>query len=612
MRNEVVSLKKAMSDHAIDIYIVPTADEHQSEYIPEFYKFRAYLSGFTGSAGTLVVTQDESLLWTDGRYFIQAEKQLEGSDILLMRSGEKDVPTIEEYITDHLKEGQNIGVDFSLISCDFGKKLQNIAKSKNGQLLDKDLSVQVWQNHPAMEISKIQRLGLFYTGRRVQEKLEMIRQVMKEEQAEVHVINSLDDIAWIFNLRGKDVAYNPVFYSYAVLTMTQAVLFVKEYALEESIQELLAEEQVTVMPYEAFYDYLKNEIMDKKVLLDPAKCNYRMTAILEKTNQFTEKDNPSTLMKAMKTSVEAHNISAAHQQDGLVMIKYIYWIKKQIADGKKLTEYNAAKKLDEMRLSQKECLDLSFDTIAAYGPNAAMCHYSPSKQDSAMIEPEGFLLVDSGGQYLKGTTDITRTIAVGPLTHKQKEHYTLVLQGHIRLSMARFPEGTCGANLDVLARGPLWSRGLDYNHGTGHGVGAYLNVHEGPTRIYWKLAPEHAKIIPLKPGMLMSNEPGLYLQDQYGIRIENLILTKKTEEFGIKGFLEFETMTRAPYERDAILPELLADEELAWLNEYHRYLFEVNSKFLTKEERTWLRSVTDPLSKPEKECYNQDIMDILE
>lgn len=605
MRNEMIQLKKEMKKQGIAMYLVPTGDEHRSEYVPEFYKFRAYLSGFTGSAGTLLVTDEECLLWTDGRYFIQAEKQLQNSGIVLMKSGEKGVPTLEEYVSLHVKEGDVIGVNMALISCSFGKELAEIVEKQQARLEDVDFANLVWKNRPAMQVSKVERLGPFYTGRRVQEKLEMVRESMKKEGADVHVISSLDDIAWLYNLRGKDIPYNPVFYAYTVIEPDRALLFAKPYAIDENLMETLQDEKIEVLEYDDFYEYIEKNIADKQVLLDSTRCNYRIYDLLGTKNEIIEKENPTVLMKSIKTAVESHNISVAHQQDGLIMIKFIYWIKKQIADGVAVTEYEAAEYLDKLRLAGRECVDLSFDTIAAYGPNAAMCHYSPSENDSAKIEPEGFLLVDSGGQYLKGTTDITRTIAVGPLTKKQKEHYTLVLQGHIRMSMARFPEGVCGANLDILARGPLWSKGLDFNHGTGHGVGYYLNVHEGPNNIHWNLQRKTAKTIPLQPGMLTSNEPGLYLEGQYGIRIENLLLTKKVEEFGIKGFLEFETVTRAPYERDAILPEFLSDEELNWLNEYHRQLFEVYSKNLTEEERVWFRGVTEPLLKAEKECYNQ-------
>lgn len=606
MKKEIISLRKAMKKHGLHMYLVPTGDKHQSEYVPEFYKFRDFLSGFTGSAGTLLVTEEECLLWTDGRYFIQAEKQLAGSDIKLMKSGEPIVPTVLEYIEKYSFDGCVFGVNEALISCTFGRKLYQIMTEKNGILLDIDLMNEVWgTKRPAMRVGKIHRLGLFFTGRRVQEKLEMVRESMEKAGADVHVLSSLDDIAWLYNLRGNDIPYNPVFYAYTIITKDAASLFVNGRTMDEELLELLQDEKVQVYDYHDFYEYVEKNIVNHQVLLDSEKCNYKIYDLLTEKNNLIEDTNPTLLMKAVKTAVEAHNIEEAHKQDGLVMVRFIYWIKEQIANGAKLTEYDALQHLDELRLSERECKDLSFDTIAAYGENAAMCHYSPEKETASVIESEGFLLVDSGGQYEKGTTDITRTIAVGPLTKRQKEHYTYVLQGHIRLAMARFPKGVSGANLDILARGPLWSHGLDYNHGTGHGVGYYLNVHEGPNNINWN-TKRIGNTVPLEVGMLTSDEPGLYLEGEYGIRIENLLLVKKVEEFGMNGFLEFDTVTKAPYERGAILPELLSDEELSWLNSYHKQIFDLYAKKLSQDERNWLSAVTAPLLKSSKECYNQE------
>lgn len=601
MRKEITLLQERMRKYGIHMYLVPTGDEHQSEYVPEYYEFRAYLSGFTGSAGTLLVTEEKCLLWTDGRYFIQAEKQLENTGIILMRSGEKGVDTIEEYISSHIKEREVLGFNGTMFSLEQARRLVKAAENAGASVCDMDLSEEVWENHPAIAVGKIKSLGLDYTGREVKEKLEMIRTAMKKVGADMHIVSSLDDIAWIFNLRGRDIPYNPVFYSYAIISGESAALFVKYRAVDEELQITLQKEKVEVLDYFQFFEYLKNNCIGKKILLDPSRNSYRTYCLLKSNNEIIEKESPSILMKAIKTKTEVANLKASHESDGLIMTKFIYWIKKKMEEETPVTEYEAAEYLDHLRLLQEECLDLSFDTIAAYGENAAMCHYSPDKNNPVYLKKEGFLLVDSGGQYLNGTTDITRTIAVGTLTKEQKEHYTLVLQGHIRLSMARFPEGVCGANLDILARGPLWNRGLDFNHGTGHGVGYYLNVHEGPNNIHWNIQRKNAKSVPLKPGMLTSNEPGLYLQDQYGIRIENLMLTKAVKDLKTEGFLEFETVTKAPYEREAIIPEMLSEEELNWLNQYHQQLFELYSKSLTQAECNWLRGVTEPLLKAKKE-----------
>lgn len=592
MKKEILLIQNEMKKNGITMYIVPTADEHQSEYVCEYYKFREYLSGFTGSAGTLLITEEECLLWTDGRYFVQAAKELENSGIILMKSGEKDVPTIAEYISSNIKHGNVLGFDGALISQAQSKIFIKCAEKKGASILDISLTDQVWIKRPAISCGKIMRLGLFYTGRRVQEKLEMIREYMKKQDAEVHVISALDDIAWIFNLRGRDIPYNPVFYSYAVITMEQVILFLKQGSANDEILDILQEENIEVHNYYDFFDYLNKEITGKKILLDKLKSSYKTCSILSEKNELVFDENPSTFLKAIKTTAECENLKVAHEIDGLIMCKFIYWIKKQIKEGALVTECDAADYLDRLRLNHRDCLDLSFDTIAAYGANGAMCHYSPDRNNPVVLKPEGFFLVDCGGQYLKGTTDITRTIALGELTKRQKKHYTLVLKGHIRLAMARFPEGVCGANLDVLARGPLWNEGLDFNHGTGHGVGYYLNVHEGPNNIHWNLHRKNWKMVPLKPGMLTSNEPGLYLEDEYGIRLENLILTKKAEGFGMNDFLEFETVTKVVFERDAILPELLSIEEKGWLNAYHQSIFELYAKKMSEEERKWLRAVT--------------------
>lgn len=601
MKQEIKTLQKVMKNHGLTMYMVPTSDEHQSEYIPEYYKFRAYLTGFTGSAGTLLVTQEECLLWTDGRYFIQAEKQLENTGIILMRSGEKNVPTISEYISSHINEQDRLGFDASLFGYEQMRDLLEVVERAGADYMDLGLTNEVWTNHPALQIGKIKKLGIQYTGNTTESKIEKIKNEMIRLVADVHIISSLDDIAWIFNLRGCDIPYNPVFYSYAVISAEKTVLYVKKKAMIDEIRRDLENQRIIIADYDQFFEDLAAHYSNKRILLDTAKTSYRTYDVLKKNNQIVEHDNPSALMKALKTEEECTNIIKAHITDGFLVTRFIYWLKKQIADGVIVTECEAADYLDRLRLEHDDCCDLSFDTIAAYGKNAAMCHYSPDRKHPVRIENQGFLLVDSGGQYLEGTTDVTRTIAVGSLTKEQKEHYTLVLQGHIRLSMVKFPVGVCGANLDILARGPLWNRGLDFNHGTGHGVGYYLNVHEGPNNIHWNLQRKTAKTTPLQPGMLTSNEPGLYLQDQYGIRIENLILTKKVDEGQENGFLEFLTVTKVPYEREAVIAEMLSDEELAWFNAYHAEVYELFAQKLSKEERIWLKAVTEPLSKNTKQ-----------
>ena len=593
MKKEIVLLQNEMKKHGITMYLVPTGDEHQSEYVPEYYKFREYLSGFTGSAGSLLVTNEEALLWTDGRYFVQAEKELENSGIILMKSGEKGVPTMAEYISLKIECGNILGFHGALFSYEQSMYLIGCVKGKGALVLDIDLACKVWNNSPAMDCSKIKRLESCYTGCSVQEKLKQIREKMKQRNTDIHVVSSLDDIAWIFNLRGNDIPYNPVFYSYAVITMEQTILFVKPFTVSDDLTEWLKQEQIELRDYIDFFDYLKNEICSRKVLLDKMRSSYKTCSILMEKNELFFEENPSVLLNSVKNEVECANLTAAHETDGLVMCRFIYWIKKKIKEGAAVTEWEAAEYLDKMRLEAEGCLDLSFDTIAAYGSNAAMCHYAPSRENPVYLKPEGFFLVDAGGQYLKGTTDVTRTIVLGELSQEQKLHYTLVLQGNIRLAMAHFPEGICGANLDILARGPLWQYGLDFNHGTGHGVGYCLNVHEGPNNIHWNLQRKNAKTVPFKPGMLTSDEPGLYLEGKYGIRLENLLLTKKSEK--TEGFLAFDTVTKVVFDREAILPKLLSEEEKNWLNAYHQNVYELYAEKMTSEEAAWLKSAAEAL-----------------
>lgn len=626
MKREIQLFQREMEQKNIQMCLVPTGDYHLSEYIDDHFKIRAFLSGFTGSAGTLVITKEKAMLWTDGRYFIQAARQLQNTEIELMKSGEAGVPAIEEYAAQNLKEGDTLCFDGKLVSAEEGKMLVTVAESRGAKVVTEQWIDTIWSSRPAQTFQPIARLDLPFTGRTVQEKLELVRENMKRSGADCHVLSSLDDIAWLYNLRGKDIPYNPVFYGFSVITKTDACLFLQKSEVDASLLKILQDENVTVSGYEAFYGFLEEKIKNQKVLVDCAHSSYAVLQILqnpENGNEIIEKENPTGLLKAVKTDAETENIRKAHELDGLAVIRFIYWVKNRVksaahrengcaetlsgacfSDDLKsencsrvrnmITEKDAADYLDNLRLSHPACVDISFETIAAYGENAAICHYSPD-ENSLALKPEGFLLVDSGGQYAMGTTDITRTIALGALTEKQKEHYTLVLKGHIRLAMARFPKGTCGANLDILARGPLWERGLDYNHGTGHGVGYYLNVHEGPQNISWKIGHRKANTVVLEPGMLTSNEPGLYLEGQYGIRLENLILTKEADEPDRKNFLEFETVTLVPFEREAILPELLEEREKKWLNAYHQKIFQFYEKRVDQEMRQWLKETTQPL-----------------
>lgn len=593
-QERIKRLQQEMQAAGIDMYVVPTADFHQSEYVGDYFKVRAWLSGFTGSAGTLIVTRDSAYLWTDGRYFIQAVRQLAQTGVVLMKMGEEGVPTTEEFIEEQLPQGGCLGCDGRTIQVEEGRKYQEIAAKKGGTFCyHQDLTDKIWEDRTELSSEPVYLLDVKYAGKSREEKLQEVRRTMEETGANLHVLTSLDDIVWLLNIRGNDIPYNPVVLSYVVLTMEKTYFYVQEEAVPAQVKAELEKAGVVLYPYFQVYEDVKKLGARDKVMLDEACTNYTLYKNIPEETEVMFHVNPEAVMKGKKNPVEMENIRLAHKKDARAMCRFIYWLKKNVKNGD-VTEYSAALKSLEFRKEDRDCLDLSFDTICAYGPNAAMCHYAPTEEEFAKVEPKGFFLIDSGGQYWQGTTDITRTIAVGELTRQQKEHFTLVLQGHIRLAMAKFQQGCSGANLDALVRGPLWSRGLDFNHGTGHGVGYLLNVHEGPQNINWKIRANgrRGNATPLEEGMLTSNEPGLYLEGEYGIRTENLLLCKKAEKNMYGQFMEFETVTLVPYEREAILPEMLTKEELNWLNDYHRKVYETIAPMLEGEEKEWLKEAT--------------------
>lgn len=579
-------LRDYMRESGIDAWMVTSADYHDSEYPGEFFKLRSFLSGFTGSAGTLVVTEREAGLWTDGRYFVQAARQLEGSGITLYKSGQKGVPSIKEFLADKLPENGCLGFDGRTVGQQYYLELKEALKEKNIRFsLMEDLGGKVWEDRPALSCERVWILDAEkYSGMTVQEKLAKVRESMKKEGASVHILTSLDDIAWLFNIRGGDVACNPVALSYAAVTMKEAVLFIQEKALEEEVKHALEAQGISLRPYEAIYDYTASIDPTEKVMLDSSRVNCAVYSKLPDNISIVDQTDPETPLKSVKNPVEQENLVKAHVKDGVAVVKFLYWLKQNIGRIP-MTEMSAAAFLNKKRAEQEGFLDLSFETISAYGSNAAMCHYSATEETDTELKPEGFLLVDSGGQYLEGTTDITRTIVLGPITEKQKLHYTLVLKGMIALADARFVYGCSGCNLDILAREPLWQYGLDYNHGTGHGVGYLLNVHEGPQRIHW--SPKNRSVI-MEPGMLTSDEPGIYLEGEYGIRTENLVLCKEAGENGYGRFLKFETVTLAPIDKEAIDLALMTPREIQWLNEYHEKVYNTLSPYLEPEEAEWL------------------------
>lgn len=586
-RQTIEMLREYMREANVDAWLVTSADYHDSEYPGDYFKMRSYLSGFTGSAGTLVVTMEEAGLWTDGRYFVQAGCQLQGSGITLYKSGQKGVPEIPDFLKEKLPEGGCLGFDGRTAGQSYYLELkEKLADKKIRFSLLEDLGSKVWTDRPALSCQKIWILDAEkYSGMTTEEKLREVRSCMKEAGATVHILTSLDDIAWLYNIRGGDVSCNPVALSYAAVTMEEAVLFAQEKAVDCDVKEALEKQGVSIQPYEAIYDYTEAIDPAETVMLDGKRVNCAIYARLPEEIHVVDQMNPETLLKARKNPVEQKNIVEAHKKDGAAVAKFIYWLKKNIGKTP-ITEMSAAAYLDQKRSEQEGFLDLSFGTISAYGSNAAMCHYSATEETDTELKPEGFYLVDSGGQYMEGTTDITRTIVLGPLTDKQRLHYTLVLKGMIALASAHFAYGCTGSNLDILTRGPLWQYGLDYNHGTGHGVGYLLNVHEGPNRIHWNGKTGFAV---MKPGMLTSDEPGMYLEGEYGIRTENLLLCKEAQENEYGRFLKFDTVTLAPIDQEAIDFSLMTPGEIEWLNQYHDKVFKTISPLLEPEEAAWLK-----------------------
>ena len=590
MKERIEALRVMMNNNNIDIYLVPTADFHQSEYVGEYFKCRNYLSGFTGSAGTLVVTTKEAGLWTDGRYFIQAEGELKDSTIDLYRMGEENVPTVSEFIQEHLKEGQTLGFDGRVVSFERGEELEKIVKEKKANLVfEQDLVHLIWEDRPQLSKEKAFLIEEKFSGMSTKKKLELVKSALEKENADLHVLTSLDDIAWLFNIRGNDVEHNPVVLSYAVITPTKAFLFLNETVLNDEIRKDFKENGITVLPYNDIYSYVKETDSQKTVLLDKAKVNYTIGKSL--SAKIIHELNPTTALKAIKNAVEIENTRNAHIKDGVAFTKFMYWLKQNV--GKiEITELSATDYLYQQRSAQENFIELSFETICAYKENAAMMHYAATKEHNATIKPEGLLLVDSGGQYFEGTTDITRTMALGEVDAKQKKHFTAVVVGMLQLMNAKFLYGCRGINLDVLARAPIWELDIDYKCGTGHGVGHILNVHEGPNGFRPKLLKDNEMNCILEEGMITTDEPGIYIEGSHGIRIENELLCKK----GIKNehgqFMYFENLTFAPIDLDAIVPELMSVKEKNMLNNYHKQVFEKLSPFMNEEETKWLKEYT--------------------
>mgnify|MGYP005759594943 FL=1 len=585
------SLRTLMRERGMDAYLVPTADFHESEYVGDYFKCRSFMTGFTGSAGTLVVTLEDAALWVDGRYFVQAGNQLKGSSVRLMKMGEEGVPEISDFIIDAVKEGGCLGFDGRVVDSFTGLELEKRLDEKGASVkYQEDLIDQVWTDRPALSARPVWILKEEFAGKSASEKLSDLRGEMKKAGASVHVLTSLDDIAWLLNIRGDDVRCNPVVLSYLAVTGTEAFLFINPQVLDQETEAYLKGLGITLKPYDEIYEYIKT-LQNEKVLLETARVNYAIIRGLDSSNEIINQMNPTVLAKAVKNPVEIENMKKAHIKDGVVMARFACWLKKNI--GKiPMDEISLEKKLDSMRFETEGNLGLSFDTISAYGANAAMCHYSATEETNTPVEPRGFYLVDSGGQYYEGTTDITRTFAMGPLTKEEKEHYTLVLISMLRLGDVKFPYGARGLTLDYAARQVFWDGGLNFNHGTGHGVGYLLNVHERPVGIRWKMVPERMDSCVLEPGMISSDEPGIYIEGSHGIRTENLMLCVKREKNEYGQFLGFEYLTCAPIDLDGVEKSLMTDHDVELLNRYHAHVYETLSPYLEGEEKEWLKEAT--------------------
>ncbi|MCI9259175.1 MAG: aminopeptidase P family protein [Romboutsia sp.] len=592
IKQRIEKIRDLMKEKMIYAYIVPSSDYHQSEYVGDYFKSREFMSGFTGSAGTLIISMDEAGLWTDGRYFIQAENELKDSGIKLFKMGEEGVPTIEEYLLEKLPKNSTLGFDGRVMSVKEGQSLANKLAFKGINIEYKyDLVNDIWEDRCSLPTEKAFLLGVEYSGESFSDKLYRIRAVMKEKKATTHILASLDDIAWLFNIRGRDVKSNPVVLSYAVISIDSVYLFIDKNKIGEDIRAELSKENVQIKGYEEVYEFIKKIEENEVVLIDTSKVNYAIYSNIPSNVQKIEERNPSILFKSIKNEIELKNIRNSHIKDGVAFTKFMYWLKNNI--GKiEITEISATQKLEEFRREQDKFIEPSFSTIAAYKDHAAMMHYSATEESNYKLEPRDLFLVDSGGQYFDGTTDITRTIALGPIPENVRKDFTNVVRGMIRLSKAKFLYGCRGYNLDILARGPLWEEGIDYKCGTGHGIGFVLNVHEGPNGFRWKVREDIDDTCILEEGMVTTNEPGVYVENSHGIRIENEIVVRKSDKNEYGQFMDFEVITFAPIDLDAIDESLILEDERIYLNNYHKQVYDKISPYLNEDENQWLKIYT--------------------
>lgn len=586
IKERIHALRMAFRPNNIKAFIIPSTDPHLSEYVAPYWMSREWISGFTGSAGTVVILMDKAGLWTDSRYFLQAKKELEGSGITLYKEMLPETPSITEFLCQNLKPGESVSIDGKMFSVQQVEQMkEDLAPYQLQVNLFGDPLKSIWKDRPSMPDAPAFIYDVKYAGKSCGEKVAAIRTELKKKGIYALFLSSLDEIAWTLNLRGSDVHCNPVIVSYLLVTQDEVVYFISPEKITQEVNEYLQEQQVSLRKYDETESFL-NSFAGENILIDPKKTNYAIYSAINPACKIIRGESPVTLLKAIRNEQEIAGIHHAMQRDGVALVRFLKWLEQSVPSGKE-TELSVDRKLHEFRAAQPLYMGESFDTIAGYKEHGAIVHYSATEESDVTFQPKGFLLLDSGAQYLDGTTDITRTIALGELTEEEKTDYTLILKGHIALAMAKFPAGTRGAQLDVLARMPIWSHGMNFLHGTGHGVGHFLSVHEGPQSIRMNENP-----IVLQPGMVTSNEPGVYKAGSHGIRTENLTLVCKDKEGMFGEYFKFETITLCPICKKGIIKEMLTAEEVKWFNDYHRTVYEKLSPSLNEEEKKWLLEAT--------------------
>jgi Xaa-Pro aminopeptidase len=595
--NEVLKritlLREKMSEEKIDWYLITSDDFHSSEYVSDYFKVREYYTGFTGDNAFLLLNKDAAYMWTDGRFFIQAAIELMGTTIDLMKWGEEGVPTLSEFIKDNIKEGETLSFDGRTVSCKLGIKLKDILDKKGAKIVcDKDFAGELWTERPSMPDNKVFSLSDDEAGESVESKLRRVRSVIKKKDASALVLSKLDDIAWLVNLRGSDIECNPVFLSYMIVGESDCFLFAKKNAISEKIADKLSDDGIVLKDYDEFSSFL-SAYDTESIMLEDESVSFATFILAGKGRNVIKAPNPTTVLKAVKNKREIERIKEITILDSVCVTKFMYWL-KHLDNVSTVSELDCADKMDGLRREVEGFIELSFPTIAGYGPNAAMMHYEATKDNFSYLKPEGLFLIDSGGQYMKGTTDVTRTYSLGPVSDEIKLHFSKVVAGMLALADAKFIYGCTGRNLDIIARLPLWELGIDYKCGTGHGVGYILNVHEGPHGIRWKYSKEVEEAV-LEEGMIMSDEPGVYVKDSHGIRIENVILCVEDQKTDDGRFMKFEHLTWTPIDRDVIDKKYLSPKDIERINDYHSKVFEITSKYFEGDELNWLKEVTKPL-----------------